>query len=193
MKKIFLSAIAVIALGTAAQAQDINFGAKAGVNFASMSIDPEGEMDLKSRTGLHIGVVAEFKLTETFAIQPELLYSMQGYKFELGGEDFETKTDYLIVPIMAKYFVTEGLSIEAGPQVGFLMSAKDDEGEDIKDGYKSIDFGINGGLGYELPMGVFFQARYYVGLSNIAEDSDEGATDVEYKNNVFALSVGYKF
>jgi hypothetical protein len=193
MKKIFLSAIAVMAIGTAAQAQDINFGAKAGVNFASMSIDPEGDMDLKSRTGLHIGVLAEFKITETFAVQPEILYSMQGYKAEFGDVEVETKADYLIIPIMAKYFVTEGLSIEAGPQVGFLMSAKDDDGEDIKDGYKSIDFGINGGLGYELPMGVFFQARYYVGLSNIAEETDLGEADVEYKNNVFALSVGYKF
>jgi hypothetical protein len=193
MKKIFLSVIAVVALGTATQAQDINFGAKAGVNFASMSIDPEGDMDLKSRTGLHIGVLAEFKITETFAIQPEILYSMQGYKAEFGGVESEVKTDYLTIPVMAKYFVTEGLSIEAGPQVGFLMSAKDDDGDDIKDGYKSIDFGINGGLGYELPMGVFFQARYYVGLSNIAEETDLGESDVEYKNNVFALSVGYKF
>lgn len=191
MKKILLSAVAILALGTAAQAQEIKFGAKAGVNFASVSMDPEGDMDTKSRTGLHIGIVAEFKLTETFAIQPELLYSMQGSKAEFGGVESETKLDYLNLPIMAKYYVTEGLSIEAGPQIGFLMSAKEED-EDAKDGYKSIDFGIGAGLAYDLPMGVFFQARYNVGLSNIGE-TEEGQPDIDYKNNVFAISVGYKF
>ncbi|RZJ55928.1 MAG: PorT family protein, partial [Flavobacterium sp.] len=31
---------------------------------------------------------------------------------------------YLNVPIMAKYYVIEKLSLEAGPQIGFLLSAK---------------------------------------------------------------------
>lgn len=200
MKKILLSAVAIFALSvTTTQAQEMmRFGAKAGVNIADFGGDAESE---GSRTGLHIGVLAEFRLSETFSIQPELLYSMQGAKTkDLTGEgEFDTKLDYINIPIMAKYYITEGLSIEAGPQVGFLMSANWED-EDAKDYYKTIDFALNGGIAYDLPMGVFFQARYSAGLTSIAEDVeiDTGlgsvsVSEVDIKNNVISLSVGYKF
>lgn len=187
MKKILLSAVAIMAFGVAAQAQDMKFGVKAGVNFANLGGDAETS---GSRTGFHVGGLAEFKLSEQFSIQPELVYSMQGAKEEILGEEFDVKYDYLNIPIMAKYYLMEGLSLHAGPQIGFLMSAKADD-EDIKDGTNSIDFGIAGGAEYELSMGVFFQARYYAGLSNTydGEDSD----DYKAPNNVISLSVGYKF
>ena len=64
---------------------------------------------------------------------------------------------------MAKYYVAEGFSLEAGPQIGFLMSAKmkaesggDSEEIDVKDDLKSIDFGINFGAGYKLENGLNF-------------------------------------
>ena len=68
---------------------------------------------------------------------------------------------------MAKFYVAEGFSIEAGPQVGFLFSAKDeydfdgDTGEDdIKEYFKGIDFGVNFGVGYKLEGGLNLGARY---------------------------------
>lgn len=191
MKKILLSAAAIMAFGFASQAQDIKFGAKAGLNIADFGGDAETS---GSRTGFHVGVVAEFKLTEQFSIQPELLYSMQGAKYETVNDfaivEQDMKLDYLNVPIMAKYYLFEGFSIQAGPQVGFLMSAKDED-TDVKDSFKSIDFALNGGVGYELPLGVFFQARYSAGLANIADG--EGSDDYSINNNVISLSVGYKF
>ncbi|WP_408583014.1 outer membrane beta-barrel protein, partial [Myroides odoratimimus] len=54
--------------------------------------------------------------------------------------------------------------------------------------FKSFDFGVNFGAGYELPMGVFFDARYNVGLSKVNKEGSEAS-----KNGVFQLSVGYKF
>jgi opacity protein-like surface antigen len=207
MKKILLSAVAIMALGTAAQAQDMSFGVKAGLNIANVGGDAE---TAGSRMGLHIGGLAEFKLSETFAIQPELLYSMQGAKMEFVDFNEETfaftteeedlKLDYLIIPIMGKYYVTESLSIEAGPQIGFLMSAKAGD-TDVKDGYEGVDFGINGGLGYALEGGLFFQARYYLGLTSIVKEVEvpefEGfdieVPEVKAQNNVLSVSVGYKF
>lgn len=190
MKKVLLSAVALLAFGFAAQAQEgTRFGVKAGVNFATLGGDAE---DVSSLTGFHVGAVAELKVSEMFSVQPEVLFSMQGAKQDVGGTDVKTKFSYINVPIMAKYYIMEGLSIEAGPQVGFLMSA-DIEGNDAKDFYKSIDFGIAGGLAYDLEMGVFFQARYYAGISNIADIPDGSNSDYKETNNVFSVSVGYKF
>src|SRR5690606_10497575 len=101
---------------------------------------------------------------------------------------------YISLPVLAKYTIFEGFSVEAGPQIGFLISAKLED-EDVKDGYKSVDFGLTGGAEYELPMGVFFQARYYAGLSSVVEEVEifDGTYSVDYFNNMFQLSVGYRF
>lgn len=171
-----------------AQEEGIRFGAKAGLNIASITGDDTDDLD--SRTSLHIGAVAEIPISEKFAFQPELLYSAQGAKQDIGGDDLVLALDYLNLPLMAKYYVAEGFSLQAGPQVGFLLSSKvklDGDSVDAE-GVNDIDFGLNFGLGYQLDMGLFFDGRYNLGLSNI---NDEG--DSDNQNGVIQFSVGYKF
>ena len=192
MKKIMLAVIiAVVSMSVNAQT---SFGVKAGLNLATITGDDTEEADF--RTSFNVGAVAEFKIAEKFSIQPEVSYSSQGW--ESSGSDWKEtiKLDYINIPVMAKYYVIEGLSIEAGPQVGFLVSAEaefeegDLEGsEDIKDFVSSVDFGLNFGVGYKLDFGLNFGARYNLGLANIADDSDAG----DFKNGVLQFSVGYFF
>ena len=190
MKKLLLSSV-MVAIGFTVSAQT-SFGAKVGLNIASLSGDDVSDLD--SRASLHIGGVAEFEISEKFSFQPELLYSAQGAKISEDGFDATFKLDYINIPLIAKYYVTDGLSIEAGPQVGFLLSSKlkvefdgESETEDIED-MSSIDFGLSFGLGYKLESGINFGARYNLGLSNISEEDDS-----DVKNGVFQISVGYFF
>ena len=191
MKKLILFAALAIFVIANSNAQ-VNFGAKAGVNFADITGDDVDSFS--GRTAFHVGFVAEIMISEKFAFQPELLYSAQGSDYD--DEDFSgsVKADYLNVPLMAKYYVGEGFSLEAGPQVGLLLSAKDDYGdgeEDIKEFLKSTDFGLNLGVGYKMESGLNFGARYNLGLSDVNDsDMDGGA---EYKNSVIQVSVGYFF
>jgi len=178
--------------------QNVRVGAKAGVNRSDIKGDDVDSFE--GRTSVHFGAVVEIPVSDEFALQPELLYSAQGSEYSEGdGYDGSTKVDYLNVPLMAKYYVTEGFSIEAGPQVGFLLSAKDeydfdgDSGEkDLKDDLKSIDLGLNIGLGYKLYNGLNFGARYNFGFID-ANDSEELDGGAEYKNSVIQISVGYFF
>lgn len=213
MKKIILSVVAIFAFGFS-NAQEVKFGAKAGLNLSTIT---GGNLSGGSRVGFHVGGLAEIGLTEKFAVQPELLLSMKGASYDSFGAfgfDVTPAADvnltYIDLPIMAKYYVIEGLSVEAGPQVGFLMSAKGltyddvtdtyDEKGDVKDGYKSIDVAFNIGAGYKLKNGIMFQARYSLGLTDVSEapsvvDPEDIFTNVDYKekNNVFQISVGYQF
>ena len=96
---------------------------------------------------------------------------------------------------MAKYYVIDDLSIEAGLQIGFLIKseAKNQNNiviRDSKDHFKPIDYGINLGLGYKLEEGFNFAMRYNFGFSNI---HDLENSDAEWKNRVFQFSVGYSF
>jgi len=185
------AAVAVFGL-TSVNAQEVKFGAKAGVNFATIGGDDTG--DLSSRTGFHVGGVAEIGISEKFSVQPELVYSAQGATEDFEGVDVDWKFDYLNVPVMAKYMVADGFSIEAGPQIGFLLSAKVEGGGeevDIKDEVSGIDFGFGFGAGYKMESGLNFSARYNLGLSNI--NDFEGSDDFSNQNNVFQISVGYFF
>ena len=181
MKKVLLVAvIGILGFGNV-NAQDIEFGIKGGLNFASISGDNTN--DFEPVTGFNFGVFAEIPISEKFSFQPELLYSGQGYSFN----DNTIALNYLNMPIMGKYYVTKGLSIEAGPQIGFLLSAKN-ESIDVKDSFNTVDFGVNFGLGYKLDSGLNFGARYNLGLSNI--NKEDTFTN---KNGVFQVSIGYSF
>ena len=82
MKKITLTLLGLVAFSTSALAQqEVKFGPKAGVNFSSVNgNDADGK---ESLLGFHLGVFAEIKFNDKFAIQPEVLYSSQGYKSEV--------------------------------------------------------------------------------------------------------------
>ena len=197
MKKLLIFTVIAIFGFSSINAQNVNFGAKAGVNFATITGDMVDSFD--SRTAFHVGFVAEIVISETFSFQPELLYSAQGADYsEEGFEAFEgtVTLDYLNVPLMAKFYVGEGFSVEAGPQIGLLLSAKDDYGdgeEDIKEYVKGTDFGVNLGLGYKMESGLNFSARYNLGLSNDLDVDDFESEGAEYKNSVIQVSVGYFF
>lgn len=194
MKKVMLiAAIAIFSL-TSAEAQEFSFGVKGGVNIASMGggsgYTGVGVGSLGSRTGLHIGGLVEIPISGDISIQPELLYSMKGTNWN------DTNLDYIDLPILGKYNLpwVSGLSAELGPVIGVLMSAKQN-GNDVKEFYKTIDAAIGIGATYKLDMGVFFSLRYNKGLIDI-EDFDDASSSSGYwwgggKNNVFQLSVGY--
>ena len=188
MKKVMLTAVAVMAFGLS-NAQDVKFGAKAGLNMSNYTGDVEGT-DMK--VGYQVGGFAEIKISEKFAVQPELVFTNLGAKGDFSGVTVTEHLNYIAIPVMAKYFVADKFSVEAGPQIGFLMSAKmkaDGESVDTKDDYNSTDFGLNVGVGYDITENIGVGLRYTAGLSNIAKDSG----DFKQGNRNIALSVGYKF
>ena len=206
MKKIILFTVLAIfcfmanAQDEPTKSSDISFGLKGGLNFSLITGDDTDNLD--GRVAFHVGAVAEFPISEKFSVQPELLYSAQGDKGAFDGMDIKFKMDYLNLPVMAKYYAAQGLSLEAGPQIGFLLSAKAEGGGvslDIKDLFKSIDFGLGFGLGYKLENGLNFSGRYNVGISNFVDSDgsllDEPIYTGDSKNyhNVFQLSIGYLF
>jgi len=134
-----------------------------------------------------VGVISEIPLSEKFSLQPELLYSTQGSEAQ---DVIKIKVNYLAIPILAKYYLADGFSLEVGPQFSFLVN---DKGEYINSNLpdedtdaSSIDIGANLGLGYSLDANLFVQARYNFGISTVAENPD-------IKNSVFQVGLGYKF
>ncbi len=170
MKFYLITIIAMLcmAVGTAS-AQNINIGTKIGLN--SYTINNDSGPGFDSKFGIHAGLLGHIHLSEQFAIQPELVYSMQGAKS--GNTNFNL--DYINVPVLVQYMFDSGFRIQAGPQIGFLVRAKAENNNgsvDIRDDFKSIDAGLSFGASYiHTPTSFGIDARYNLGLSDISENS----------------------
>ncbi len=175
-------------------AQSTRFGVKGGLNLSTVV---GGEVEnTKSLVGFHVGGLAEIHIVEKFYIQPELLFSAQGTKVDgpFGG-DSDVKLNYLNIPVVAKYYIVDKkFNVEAGPQLGVLLSAKAD-GEDIKDFTRSVDFGFNIGAGYSFTDNLSIGLRYTIGLSPLSDEDIDNSDDYydSAKNSNLQLSLAYKF
>ncbi|WP_223550269.1 MULTISPECIES: porin family protein [Aestuariivivens] len=193
MKKLILFIAFLLFTCNNINAQENKLGIKTGLNVAYILGENTSMFD--ARASFHFGAIVDFLISDKFSIQPEVLYSCQGVTYNDGGYDGKFKLDYLNVPVVLKYKVVEGFSLECGPQIGVLLSAKNEFNsseesgeEDIKDLINSTDFSINFGLGSELENGLFFSGRYILGISEIFKDN-EGNN----QNGVFQISIGYFF
>lgn len=181
--------------GSNAQSMAVSFGLKGGVNLATINGSIKSP---ESRVSFHAGVMAEFPVAEIFSLQVEALYSGQGAEFEYEGSDgdkAELQLDYINVPVLAKFYLFKGFSLEAGPQFSFLLNDEIDSNPNSNDGdaptqfrddLKTFEFGVAGGLTFQTDLGLFATARYIQGITDIADD-------MNVQNAVFQIGLGYKF
>ncbi len=147
--------------------------------------------DAKSLSRGQFGVFARVSILDKLALQPELLYSLQGAKGDVEVGDVKIKTNYILVPVMFKFYPVMGFNFQAGPQIGFLTKAET-VGEDIKDYMNKMDFAFNIGAGYDTDFGVGIDARYSIGLTNVLDDEDLFG-DNKAQNGVFSVALSYSF
>lgn len=189
MKRTIILAVTFFML-LQAKAQHAHFGIKAGLNASSLS-NPDNS-DMQSKIGFNVGVLAHIHTSnKMWAFQPELYYSSEGDKSKSNSNQ-SLNLGYLNLPVLIQYMFNNGFRLEAGPQVGFLMSAKSKVGTtstDIKDHMQSAVFSIPVGLGYLTTGGLGFDARYNFGISNIYKST----YSPKVHSNVFQFDVFYQF
>ncbi len=194
MKKIFLGLALIAGTFTFAQktssntaSSPVRFGLKAGLNVSSLS-----NSDTNSKAGFYGGVFANIPVAQDFSVQPEVLYSGMGAKAK-ANSDVKLNMDYIAVPVMLQYNALPNLYVEAGPQFSFLVSAKgkDNNGSvDVKDGFKTFDFGLGLGAGYYFTPNIGVNVRYVAGLTDVVKNRIGGDSS---KNGVFQVGLAYKF
>ena len=186
MKKTTIFAGLLLILFTAT-AQQAHFGLKGGVNISQLHFDNNTSSD--SKVGVNLGILAHIHASKTWAVQPELLYSLEGAQ-KVGNSGINYNLNYLNVPVLLQYMFDNGFRLEGGPQIGFLLKAKRKAGDVTvdDDGFKTTAFSIPLGVGYLTSSGVGLDARYVFGLSNI-NDSENGPI---IQSNVFQLGLFYQ-
>lgn len=165
-------------------AQQHPVGIKIGGNLANLSGD--GTSDLSSLLNFHAGFFMEIDLTKDIKIQPELLFTVYGFKLD-EGDNPSVRLNYVALPVIARYGLSEKFSLDAGPQVGLLVTAKNGTGSlaDVKPDFFDRDFGVNFGISYEFSDKVSTSFRYYLGITDV--------TKVQTKNYNRAVQLAFQF
>ncbi|MGI4835933.1 MAG: porin family protein [Janthinobacterium lividum] len=206
MQKLLLWAGAGLLLGASqpAQAQyrgrggNVSLGLKVGGTLTSFvgadTKNAAGNTIYDYRFGFLAGGFVNIGFARLFAFQPEILYSQKGAKDD---KDQGARLQYIDVPL-AFHLNTDGFFFEAGPQVGFLTSARYQSGSasvSVIDGYKTVDFGYLAGLGYQLKHGPGVGLRYNGAFTNFPNSTTSGSTTFQprARNSAFQLYATYSF
>ncbi len=176
---LFLLLILITSLGWS---QNVSWGVKAGGNFATLTNNSAFE----NRFGLNFGAVADIEFSPKWGFQPELFYSAQGYEGDFNGQDVTARIDYFNLPILAQFKVTDGFSLQAGPQLGINVRSEQEveDQEPTNLNVTDIDFGVVIGVQVFLDDSFFIQGRYNAGLNEVLITGDN-------MNSVFSISLGF--
>lgn len=169
MKLLLTSFLMLLGAFGSINAQTFQFGVRAGANvsFGSETSTCYGQ---KVKPGVNVGLVGVCNISNAFAIEANLMYAMLNTEDSLRSVSADadeivkhTSTVHGIdIPILAKVRLVEGLSIEAGPQFGFLVGGKEKLGGAKRDA--DIDnvfqFSLAGGLCYNFNEHFSVDARY---------------------------------
>lgn len=199
---------------------------KIGVSLANLSGEKiyynDSDIPAKGKYNARFvgGVEAEYQMLPTTSISIGVGYVQQGCRysdFEIGNtetisegwDDVRSRIDYIQCPLTINQYLTDGLAVKAGIQVGFLVNSDfsysitpikhftdgsieygktEDMKTDQKSVMRSVDVSIPVGLSYEY-MNVVLDARYHFSLTEIYKDKLWPSE----KNKVFTITVGYKF
>jgi hypothetical protein len=176
---------------TTSSINNSKFILKGGLNYSTVT---KGDFDEgpDPRTSFYIGFAGEIPIAENvFAIQPELIYSRQGFETNTTflGTNYNTKykIDYLNMPIMAKIYLGKAFNLEVGPQFGIKINEKigDEDGGSNSNEVKNFDTALALGFAFNFDGGAFINARFTQSLNEVVENSSS-------KNMVFQLGLGFK-
>lgn len=192
MKSKIYVLIAFVFFAQTAMAQ-INFGIKGGLNLTK--IDDKAFKD-EFRYGYHVGGFAEIGLGKKFGIQPEVLFNQYETKVDTSlvniwnplKTDQDAKLNYLSIPILINYKLANIITLQAGPQVGLLISQDKNLLENGQEAFKTGDFSLLGGATINISK-LRFTGRYFVGLNDIGDVGNQN----EWKNQGWQLSLGLAF
>jgi len=193
------AALLVLIFGERVATENFYFSLKAGLNYSMVTGVEEG----KNRPGFNFGLVNNIRLNDQFYLAPEFLpASAKGVTqvpvLTTGNEELDDllehvestdrKLNYLDIPVLLRYHISERLRISAGPEFSFLIGGTDiyyaepqDDIQltselDIHEYVKTFDMGGVIDLSYMIAKpvkgkGVNIYLRYSMGFLDIRKDA----------------------
>ncbi|MCF2493832.1 MULTISPECIES: porin family protein [Dyadobacter] len=218
--KNFMIALCLMTISYAATAQydpAFRFGVKAGANLSNINgsndltlASGNNPFNFKDNDNRSLGFVGGvfFRFGKSFYIQPEILLSQKGGRFNVyedGVQDSNGKVDVrfsnLDVPILFGVRVAKFFRINVGPMASLRLSNNGKIGDsfDVITGENSAEFKNRLAYGYQAGVGFDFgrlslDVRYEGNFTDIVKVEFDNATTASQfgkKSNLFQATLGF--
>ena len=191
MKKVFLICLTIILVSTT---HAYGFKLMAGGHLANYAVEPEVVGDeWKYKTGFLVGGGIELFSVPHISLDLDGFYFRKGCKFKSATEELDYTLDVISITPLVRVKFLPGPSpyVLGGGEFSYILTHKSDD-VDIKANYKSFDYGLVFGAGYQMSMpgaSLFFEGRYHLGVVNILKDPAPGESR---KTKTLVVIVGIK-
>ena len=187
---LFLGLIFLSATGLKAQ-----IGLVAGGNYSNIRNNTAIE-NKEAILGSHLGASIQyypFRNLQNLSFVNEFLFSQKGYQQDF-GEKYRFRFNYLALPVLIDYSLSNRISVHTGAEVSFLTTTSVKRGLDT---YNGFDLGLVAGANYRISKRLSAYARLTYGLLPLLDyyEIDElgnfGNEIHDLKNS--CLSIGIKY
>jgi hypothetical protein len=174
------------------------FGFQVGANISNMNFNlgstaPDTTIKAAWKPGFTLGVILNIPLSESLSLQPEWSFTRRYGANTNIGTDY--RLDYLSMPLLLKYAISDRFEFLAGPQLELLIDAQstDNSGNaTITHDVEERSIGIVGGLEVHIADAFFISGRYFQGFNNIGINQ-RSSNVKEFKYQSVSLTVGMRF
>ncbi len=174
MKKFYLLIIVIFSLQNV-QSQNFfiqksSFGVEGGYVRGTITAD-FNEAETAVSNGAYLGANAHFFIGEQFFIKPAVLFS------------YSQNTIWMHLPVMVKYYISNTISLVAGPQGSIIVGRKTP--------YNTFGFDFGAGAAFDFTDNLYIEARYNYEIPDSRLNNQEAPVSSRY-NTIF-VGIGYKF
>ena len=188
MKTKIIPFIILLFISSTLFSQGLTFGIKAGANMGKITGHSFKD---EYKLGYHAGAFVTIG-GKKWAIQPEVLFNQvntdtaTSFNQITGLNNIKNiKLQYLSIPIMINYNISNILALQFGPQFGILMDQDNSLVQNGKDAFKSGDFSLAAGLQLHL-----LKFRVYGRFVGGTTDLNNLNNDDTWKVSAIQLGIG---
>lgn len=148
--------------------------------------------------GFNAGIIFELPIVYPLSFAPEVLFSQKGYAAVTNDGNFTQRSNYIDVPLLAKFHMSPTFNFLIGPQVSFPISTTNtyDNGFAVTSeqyynnfSQKTILDGVVG-VSFDFSPNVELRFRYTLDLQPNDQNNTYGG---DYRNQVYQIGLGFKF
>ena len=185
-------------------------GVIAGLNFANVT--KASSISSSNETGYMVGAFFATPGRGLLSFRMELVYSKQGYDYKTNTNTGTVDKHYIMMPMLTGIDIGKFARLQAGFQTAILLNAKADSsqtGTDPTAQYGGMmkmmnrfNYGFAGGLEIYPYKGIIIGGRYNISFGDMYKTPSSTSPttptpsflpDVDAKNNVVQLYLGYRF
>lgn len=147
------------------------FGVETGYVTGKFSEEFPNDPKVRSTQGFYGGINAQFYIEDKSFIKADVILS------------FVQESFWLHLPVLYKYYITNQVSLIAGPQLSVIVGQKTP--------YNSFGIDFGAGAAFDITDNIYLQAKYNFELTNTR--LQKAALDTGSRYSTIFAGIGYRF